>query len=321
MTFQNLKVAAIGECMIELSQSDADTSSPARAATMRFGGDTLNTSVYLSRMGVNVSYVTALGDDVYSDWMLSCWRNEGINCELVRIEPGRVPGLYMIQVDPSGERRFNYWRDRSPARELFEDAASADRLFRQLEGFQLLYLSGISLSLYSQVARERLFTFLGDYRRNGGRVAFDGNYRPAGWPDIEQARRTFESAWSLTDIALPTLEDEVAMFGDESPEAIVRRLRRCGVSEVVVKRGGLDCICVNGENMMSVPANPVPVVVDTTAAGDSFNAGFLGARLAGQSIEQAATWGHALASRVIQHRGAIIPGEAMPDLDSAAGNR
>ena len=108
-------IAVLGECMLELSSVKGSTHS---AKNMGFGGDTLNTSVYLSRAGKKVQFFTALGDDDYSNWMLSEWNLEGIATQYVRQIPGRVPGLYMIETDESGERRFHYWRDSAPARDL-----------------------------------------------------------------------------------------------------------------------------------------------------------------------------------------------------------
>ncbi|MES1147832.1 MAG: sugar kinase, partial [Bradyrhizobium guangdongense] len=165
-----MKVASIGECMIELSAAGGGL------FARGFGGDTLNTAVYLARLGVDTSYVTALGDDGLSEEMLAAWRSEGICTDEVLQVPGRVPGLYMIERDARGERSFLYWRDRAPARELFDRIhdTALDRLSR----FDWLYLSGISLSLYGEKGRARLSELLVAARRNGGRIAFDGNYRP-----------------------------------------------------------------------------------------------------------------------------------------------
>src|ERR1700752_2309842 len=108
------KVASIGECMIELKEAEDGLYSRG------FGGDTLNTAVYLARLGVAVDYVTALGDDPLSDEMVAAWRAERVGTDRVGRMPGRLPGLYLITTDASGQRRFDYWRDSAPARLLFE---------------------------------------------------------------------------------------------------------------------------------------------------------------------------------------------------------
>ena len=309
-----MKVAAIGECMIEFSQT------PDGAFRRGFGGDTLNTALYLSRLGVDASYVTALGDDALSEAMLTSWQSEGIKTDLVTRVAGRLPGLYMIERDARGERTFLYWRDRAPARELFDRADSA--LLDRLARFDWLYLSGISLSLYGESGRARLRELLYAARRRGGKVAFDGNYRPRGWSDAAAARGAFNDILPLVDLALPTLEDEQALFGDTDAQACIARLSSAGISEIVVKRGGLGCLIHAKGSFAEVPPPSVVQPVDTTAAGDSFNAGYLAARLGGASPIEAARAGHRLAGAVILLPGAVIPREAMPKrvIDTGAGS-
>jgi 2-dehydro-3-deoxygluconokinase len=310
----SMKVASIGECMIEFSA--ARDGLFARG----FGGDTLNTAVYLSRLGIDTAYVTAIGDDALSDAMLASWQAEGVRTDDVLRVPGRVPGLYMIERDPRGERSFLYWRDRAPARELFDraDDAALERLSR----FDWLYLSGISLSLYGETGRARLRELLVAARRNGGRVAFDGNYRPRGWSEAEAARRAFDAILPLVDLALPTLEDEQALFGDADAAACLRRLQAHGVAEIVIKRGPLGCLIEANGRQAEVPPPQLVQPVDTTAAGDSFNAAYLAARIRGAEPEQAARAGHRLASAVIMLPGALIAREAMPrDIFSTGATR
>jgi 2-dehydro-3-deoxygluconokinase len=308
-----MKVASIGECMIEFSA--ARDGLFARG----FGGDTLNTAVYLSRLGIDTSYVTALGDDALSEAMLNAWRAEGIRTDEVLRMPGRVPGLYMIERDARGERSFLYWRDRAPAREFFDraDDAALDRLSR----FDWLYFSGISLSLYGETGRARLRELLVASRRNGGRIAFDGNYRPRGWSEAENARAAFNAILPLVDLALPTLEDEQALFGDADANACLARLKAHGINEIVVKRGPLGCLIEADGRIADIPPPKIVQPVDTTAAGDSFNAAYLAARILGASPEEAASAGHRLASAVIMAPGAVIAREAMPkDILSIGGS-
>ena len=115
---------------------------------MACGGDTFNTAVYLARAGIDVAYATALGDDPYSDGIVSMAAAEGIETDLILRVPGRLPGLYMIETDQKGERRFRYWRGEAPARELFE-LPDWNRIAEAMLGARLIFFSGITLSLYS----------------------------------------------------------------------------------------------------------------------------------------------------------------------------
>ncbi len=308
---QTIRIASIGECMIELNHLDAST------LALAYGGDTLNTALYLARSApagrLAVDYVTALGDDPYSAAMLAGWQTEGIGTAQVARLPGKLPGLYIIRLDDKGERRFFYYRSAAAARFLFADAATAPQL-AALPDYDLVYLSAITLSILSPDARDRLFAALGTLRERGGRVGFDSNFRPAGWPDLETARATVGRFLAVVDIALPTFDDEQKLFGDADPAATAARYHSAGVGEVTVKLGAEGCLIAADGKMQRVAAPPARVV-DTTAAGDAFNAGYLAARLLGRERDAAALIGHRLAGAVIGHKGAIIPGTAMPQLD------
>ena len=311
------KIAVIGECMIELRPNitGAGYSNSTIDAEIGYGGDTLNVATYLARQGIDVEYVTVLGDDPLSDWMVQHWRANGVGCELVRREERGLPGMYWINVDDSGERSFYYWRIESPARRLINDDERRSRVFEQLSQFDALYFSGITLSLYHEDARAKLFEFLSSYRENGGQVYFDNNFRRRHWPDIAVAQSAFESMYRLTDIALPTADDEMQLFGDDSIDEVIDRLRSWGIREIVLKQGSDGSFVANGSTVTHVEPFLVSDVVDTTAAGDSFNAGYLAARFGGAGPEDAAKNGSRLAAIVVQHRGAIIPRSAM---DSSA---
>ncbi|WP_116365837.1 sugar kinase [Parahaliea mediterranea] len=309
------RVAAIGECMLELSGEPGQGAS--RNLCLGYGGDTLNTAVYLARLGIAADFVTALGDDSHSQWLISRWRAEGVGTDQVFRLPGRVPGLYMIDTDPDGERHFSYWRSAAPARELFDDAGRVDALRQALLQRHLVYFSGISLSLYPEAGRERLFALLAELRAGGVQVGFDGNYRPAGWTDSALARAAFTRACEHADIVLPTFDDENALFGDRIPEATLARIAASGASEIVLKQGPAGCHVWHRGEALWVPAQTVERPVDTTAAGDAFNAAYLAARLQGKPPEAAARCGHRLAAEVIQVRGAIIPVARMPGADAS----
>lgn len=310
----NIKIAIIGECMLELSTlADAD-SSYQRSAMLSYGGDTLNTAIYLQRLGAQVEYITALGDDHMSDWMLAEWQREGLQTSLVKRMADSAPGMYLINLDLYGERSFLYWRKNSPASRLFDDQQLVDELFDSLVEFPYVYVTGISLGILPEESQQRLLNLLARYRKQGGKIFFDTNFRPQLWPDYQKARDIFEQMYRLTDIAFPTFEDEKVLNGYGQVKDVISALKALGVEEIVVKDGELGCTVCCGDVQQQVPAEPV-TPVDTTAAGDSFIAGYLAHRLTGNDVVSACTAGHALASKVIQHRGAIIPAEKL-DLSS-----
>jgi 2-dehydro-3-deoxygluconokinase len=295
------RIVAVGEVMIELARG-----SDGRYG-LAFGGDTFNTAVYLARAGADAAYATALGDDPYSAGIVALATAEGVATDLIVRIVGRAPGLYLIDTDAAGERRFHYWRDNSPARDLFELpqwAAVAEGLLAS----RLIYFSGVTLSLYSNLGLGRFLATLELARQRGVKVAFDGNYRPRGWKgDLARTRTVFLEALKRVDIALPTYEDEAQLWGDASPDATIERLQAFGIGEIVVKNGPNSALLATQGGRDIVPVPEVVVPVDTTAAGDSFNAGYLAARLKGEAPASCVANAHRLAAEVIRHRGAIVP--------------
>src|SRR5579883_975304 len=294
------RLAAIGECMVELRHRDAGV------MELGFAGDSFNTALYLARCTppsrLAIDYVTALGTDPYSAAMREFWHSEGIGSAAVAHLPDRLPGLYLIRTDEDGERQFFYYRSAAAARELFRNDAG-DRLLAALADYDVLYFTAITLSILAPEARERLHVALGAAREAGRLVIFDSNYRPAGWASLEAARAAIAPFLDHVSMALPTFEDERALWGDAAPAETVARYRDRGI-EVVVKCGSGACLLGDG-NAVPVPIRLAPV--DTTAAGDAFNAGYIAARLDGRSPAEAAQSGHILAGAVIGHRGAIMP--------------
>jgi 2-dehydro-3-deoxygluconokinase len=294
-------VICVGEVGIELARGN-----DGRFA-LGFSGDTFNTAVYLARAGIPVGYATAMGDDPYSDGLVALATAEGVRCECVIRVPGRLPRLALVDTVSTGERQFYSWSETSPARELFE-LPNWGRVAEALVSARLIYFSGITLSLYSNLAIGRFLAALELARQRGVKVAFDGNFRPRGWKgDVARTRSVFMEALKRVDIALPTYEDEAMLWGDPSPEATVERLRAFGIGEIVVKNGPNGALVASAQAHEHVPVPQLVVPVDTTAAGDGFNAGYLAARLSGATPVAAAGAAHRLAGEVIRHSGALMP--------------
>lgn len=300
------KVAAIGECMVELSPADAEAQ-----FRVSFAGDTFNTAWYLNQLQPDwqVDYVTKVGRDDISDRMARFFADQGLGTEHVMRCDARTVGLYMISLN-NGERSFSYWRGQSAARGLAEDATA---LAAACETAGIVYFSGITLAILDAAGRKTLFETLRAARAAGSLVAFDPNLRPKLWDSPQQMCDVVMEAAGVTDIALPSHEDEATFFKDATPEATLERYRNAGATTVAVKNGAEPVVFAhNGATGSHVPV-PVSRVVDTTAAGDSFNAGLLADFSPQGDLAPAVARGSALAARVVQGQGALVQLDKIQD--------
>lgn len=304
LTFTSDRVLAVGEAMIEMAVIGEDT------YRRGFAGDTFNTAWHMAQIpnaALDVGYVTRVGTDPVSDRFVDMLRQDGIESTHVGRDANRTMGLYMIEL-AGAERSFSYWREASAARHLAQDATWLDRAFA---GAGLVHLSGITLGILDDDARDRLAQSLQKARANGTRISFDPNVRPKLWPSPDVARAAMAQFFAITDIALPSFDDEVALWGDASPEQTINRIAAFGASEVVVKNGAAPVSIFAGD-MQDISTKTATDVRDTSGAGDAFNAGYLAARLLGKSPASAVTCGQAMAAEVIRHFGARIPRASVP---------
>jgi 2-dehydro-3-deoxygluconokinase len=299
------RIACIGECMVELGRIDLVGGS----AQVGFAGDTFNTAIYLSRVGCDVTYVTNLGTDAFSDRIVGIMQDEGIATSLIGRHDTRLPGIYAIETDAAGERSFRYWRESSAARTLFSGIGAA---LQDLAGFDVIYTSGITLAILPAGQRDALIAMAAQVKAAGKIVVFDTNHRPRLWPDAETARGAFSAMWANTTIALPSYDDEERLYAGQTPEIVLSRIAALGPKEIVLKNGAAGPLILHEGQRDQMQFEVAAKVVDTSGAGDSFNAGYLAARLGGAGAAQAAAAGHRLATTVIGHHGAVIPKEAMP---------
>lgn len=295
------RILSIGEPMLELSSAGQDD-----LWRLGIAGDTLNTAWYLRRLlgdVARVDYFTRVGTGEFSQKMLDFLTSEGIGTGHIARDPAREIGLYAISLK-DGERSFSYWRDTSAAKLLADDPAALDRA---LAGARIAYFSGISVAILSDQGRANLRAALDRARANGTMVVFDPNLRPRLWPNAAAMRAGIEAGASGADLVLPSFDDEATHFGDADAGATIRRYLALGAGHVVVKNGGGPMWFDGNQGAGALPDLTPDAPVDTTAAGDSFNAGYLAAMLQGAACADAIRAGHALSRQVIRHRGALVP--------------
>ena len=295
------RVVIFGECMVEL------VSTSATELKKSFAGDTYNTAVYLKRNapGLSVSYLTAIGEDFLSNELLFAMGDEQINTDHVYRCSKRNLGLYMVRTDKYGERTFAYWRDGSAATQTLNVMTQAP------DNIEMFYFSGISVAILDVEQREKLFDLINTIRSSGCRIVFDPNYRPRLWRDQQEAQEWMDKSYQVADIAFPGGDDHLALYGHTNADDVLAHLAPFGIGEVVMKNGAVGVHIVNHQGQFIVPVQTVTNVVDTTAAGDAFNGGYLAARVSGKNVTESASFGAMVAGTVIQHPGAIIPADTL----------
>ena len=307
LSFKSGEIVAVGEAMIEMAVTHEGL------YRRGFAGDTFNTIWHMAQVlgsQFELGFVTKVGVDSLSDAFIEEVGKDGLTTKGVCQVSERTMGLYMIELDDA-ERHFHYWRNQSAARLLADDETWLTKAFEEAS---LIHLSGITLAILSEEARQRLLNSLKLARANGARVSFDPNSRPHLWASSDELCSTLQRFLSETDIALPSFEDETAHWGDTSPEDTLNRFALEGVDEIVVKNGPKAILAMADGEMIVKTTPTVSGVRDTSGAGDAFNAGYLASRLMGHNREKSVVSGQKLAAEVIRHFGARLPKDRIPAL-------
>ncbi len=292
-------LVTIGECMVELRQSDDG------ALYLGYAGDMLNSAFYARRTlpgDIDVRFFSGFGTDRLSGDMRAAIHALGVTTDGSVTVPERQCGLYMIHLD-EGERSFSYWRSASAARLLAHDAAC---LGEALAGADTVLFSGITLAILEDDGWEKLVGVIGALRRDGVRTAFDPNIRARLWPDTQEMRKRLSAAAEVSSVVLPSYDDEAIHFGDGSKAATIERYLGLGADLVALKDGADGAWIATPDMREAVPSVPVARVVDSTGAGDSFNGIFLARPMMGDTPIEAARRAVAGAAQVITHHGAIL---------------
>jgi len=302
-------VIAVGEILVDFVASEPLSYEEVTHFERCFGGAPMNTIVGVSRLGVSGGVITAVGDDPFGRFLMSELVRNGVDVSHVAVKRNRRTTITFVANDPvTGERSFLFYRKpwTGDTADSLLEVKDIDESY--VSGARILHVSGFALS--QNPSREAVFRAMSHARKAGVWVSFDPTFRLDVWDSLKVLRRTYDRALKSSDIATFSAEEAKFILQSEDPEEAAHRARRYGVRIVGIKMGEQGSLIIGeGEEKIEGPAFRVKPV-DTTGAGDGWNAGLLVGLVRGWSLEKCVTVANAIGALVVTRRGAIT---ALPD--------
>ena len=309
MDQQKTDIAIIGECLIELTSNG----SLAESSTLNkyFGGDTVTTAVAAARMGGKVSYITKVGNDGFSEFILSSLQKENIDTSLIKTNDEQN-GMYII-ANTQDKKELLYYKRKTAATKLSIDDLPEDFIKQT----KLIYSTGIVQSL-SAGSRELVRESFRIARENEVITAYDPNYTSC-FMSSTDTKELLEEIVDYTDIIFLSLKgDAIRLYEIDSIEQIMKHFWDKGVKTVVIK-SHIDNGYYTGYQgtITFTEFYNTTKAIDITASGDVFNGGFLYAVTNGYQPADAAKFASVVSGLQTQNYGAI---QSIPYLKTVMEN-
>lgn len=251
---------------------------------------------WLHSLGACVRWAGRFGDDIFSRFVLDAAAESGLDSSLFRIYPAPYR-IFSLAFSFAQDRGFISFADPPPGEVDWLGVAQAQQP-------RWLMLTALDSSAERQSLLEQV-------HRQGGRTFLDCQYTTAclADPGLTQSLRQL-------DVFAPNLSEASQLTGEDDPLAALARLAEfCPL--VVLKCGAQGAYARRGEQVWHSPALPVEVV-DTTGAGDSFNAGFLAGMAAGETLETCLRYGNICGGISTTRRGGSAAALSLAELRQIA---
>ncbi len=302
---QKIDIVIIGECLIELSANG--TLASTSTLNKFFGGDTVTTAVAIARLGGSVTYLTKVGNDGFSDFIISSLQKENIDTSLIKTNEEQN-GMYIVS-RTADKKELLYYKRKTAATKL----SILDLSEECIKKTKVIYSTGVVQSL-SAGSRELVRESFKTAKENDVLTAYDPNYTSC-FMNSSDTKEFLEEIVDYTDIIFLSLKnDAVKLYEIDSLDKVMNYFWDKGVKIVVIK-SHIDngyYTGYKGEISFTEFYNSQKAI-DTTASGDVFNGGFLYAITNGYAPADATKFASVVSGLQTQNYGAI---QAIPYLDA-----
>jgi sugar/nucleoside kinase (ribokinase family) len=297
------EIIGLGEVLIDFIASEPVHYTEASTFIKCFGGAPMNTIVGVARLGVNAGAFAVVGEDPFGEYIIREFKRNNVDTSHVIMKKGKRTTLAFVINEPAtGERAFFFYR--KPWSETADSALTLKDVDRKyISKSKILHVSGFALS--QNPSREAVLLAIKLAKNQGVKISFDPTLRSDVWNSKSTIRKMYISVLRIADIATFSREEAEFIFQTSEPKEAAKKALEYGVEIVGVKLGAKGALIRSKDGIeVYEPAYKVNAI-DTTGAGDGWNAGLLVGFIKGFGLGDCLKIANAVGALVVTKRGAI----------------
>jgi len=293
-----INVCSIGEAMIEISNIKNSL------YNQSFAGDTLNFCNYLDKKKLNAFFLSAIGKSEINQSLLDFVKSKNISTKYIKQINQFEIGLYLIKNKDNGEKQFFYWRDESAAKQYFNNIDFLN-LYKELKNFDYIYFSGITLSIIHISKLNNFIKLLNLLKSKKIKIVFDFNIRPSRW-NKKNLNIFLDSVLKFVDICFLSGEDMNYWKNKNNIKSYEQIVRKYKLKHSIFRKNAKFTYVFLNKTRYVFKNKLLKTVVDTSGAGDGFNAAYLSNFIVNNDPVLALKAGSSLGSKIVMKKGAIV---------------
>jgi len=262
------------------------------------GGAVANLLVAASRLGLRTGFLGCVGDDEFGSFILRDFEREGVDTSHVKRVKGRATGIAFYSVDEKGERHYVFYRLHGYSdpetmlrpKDIKEEYVAQSKMLHFSESL-----------LRKSETRNAVFRALKIAKDSGVSVSYDPNMREELWGDRGEFLKIQRKALGLANVFLATLKETSLIVGRRTAKVTAEEVLTLGPEIVVIREKNFYRVATRSQSFRT-PVFKVRAV-DTSGAGDAFDAGFLTGLIRGWSLEKAVLLGSTVAALKVMKVG------------------